>query len=67
MMWTAQSEIKRMRAELESDWERAERKERMRHAKWLVEHGARPSVVARETCMCERTLRRATKKRRTSC
>lgn len=67
MMWTVRGDVKKRRAELESDWERAERKERMRHAKWLVEHGARPSVVARETGMCERTLRRAAKKRRTAC
>lgn len=66
-MWTAQSEVKRLRAELESDWERAEREERMRHAKRLVEHGANPGVVARETGMDARALRRVAEKRRAKC
>lgn len=32
----------------ESDWEAEERRERMRHALWLVGHGASKDEVARE-------------------
>lgn len=66
-MWTVRGDVKKRRAELESDWEREEREERMRHAKWLVEHGANPGVVARETGMDARTLRRVAERRRATC
>lgn len=41
-----------------SDWERAERDERMRHALWLVAHGASVSAVASECGLPYDALRR---------
>jgi len=53
-MWTAKP--KRGTSPL-SDWERAERDERMRHALWLVGHGASMTVVAAECGIRYETLR----------
>lgn len=66
-MRTERGGVKKRREETESDWERAEREERMRHAKWLVAHGANPGVVARETGMDARELRRVAERRRAAC
>lgn len=39
-----------------SDWEHDEARERMRHAAWLVDHGARKADVAREFGVGDATI-----------
>lgn len=50
-MWTC----KRRRSL--SDWERAERDERRRHALWLLDHGATMAAVAAEMGVSYETVR----------
>lgn len=53
-MWTVKG--RRVRPG-ESDWEREERRERVRHARWLVDHGAPMAVVAAECGVGYETVR----------
>lgn len=46
----------------ESDWEREERRETMRHAVWLVGRGAPMAVVAAECGVSYETLRKAARR-----
>lgn len=59
MMWTVRG--RRARTS-ESDWERAERRETMRHAVWLVGRGVSLSVVAGECGVGYDVLRKAARR-----
>lgn len=59
MMWTVGGERRRRERPMESDWERAERAERLRHAKWLVSHGASLAEVSSETGIAGGTIARS--------
>lgn len=54
-MWTVKRPARRAGL---SDWELAERRERMRHARWLVGHGAVVSVAAAECGVSHEALGR---------
>lgn len=54
-MWTVRG---RRGRPSESDWEREERRERVRHARWLVDHGAPMAVVAAECGVSYEALRK---------
>lgn len=51
MMWTCK------RPRRASSWELEERRERARHARWLVEHGATVAAVAEEMGVSYETVR----------
>ena len=54
-MWT----VKRRRGRpSESTWEVEERRERIRHARWLVSHGAPMAVAAAECGVSYEALRK---------
>lgn len=55
-MWTVKGRRERPS---ESDWEREERRERVRHAAWLVGHGAPMAVVAAECGVSYEALRKS--------
>ena len=54
-MWTCKRKTRRPAL---SDWELAERRERMCHARWLVGHGAAVSVAAAECGVSSEALGR---------
>ena len=54
-MWTVKG---RRGRPSESDWEREERRGRIRHARWLVSHGAPMAVVAEECGVSYEALRK---------
>lgn len=58
-MWTVKG---RRGRPSESDWEREERRETMRHAVWLVGRGAPMVVVAAECGVSYETLRKAARR-----
>lgn len=51
------SGIERLRP-LAGAWEAEERRERIRHARWLVDHGAPMAVVAAECGVSYETVRK---------
>ena len=53
-MWTVKGRSGRPS---ESDWEAEEHRERARHARWLVEHGATIAAVAEEMGVSYETVR----------
>lgn len=59
MTWTVK--VRRGRTS-ESDWEREERREAMRHAVWLVGRGAPMAVVAAECGVSYEVLRKAARR-----
>lgn len=59
-MWTTKRPRGRGSA---SAWEDEERRERTRHAVWLVEHGAPMAVVAAECGLSYEALRKSMRRR----
>ena len=53
-MWTTKRQRGRRPT---SAWEREERRERIRHARWLVDHGAAIAAVAEEMGVSYETVR----------
>lgn len=59
MMWTVKG---RRGRPSESDWEREERRETMRHAVWLVDRGVPVAVAAGECGVSYDALQKAARK-----
>lgn len=58
-MWTTKRPMGRGST---SAWETEERRERVQHAVWLVDHGAPMAVVAAECGVSYETLRKAARR-----